>query len=447
MLKFVINRHSIPIYILIIIQQLIVASSTYLLTGAAAEVVKGHLPLTLLIAYLLSLFLPFLPAIAASVILAKWEINFHREFLNHYCQTFNGRIDLWRQKKIKLKTIGLVSQELPHTAKSWTDYHFNIFSTALNVFLNIMTIAIVVDPSFVWAFAVTLGLSTLTIKICSKHLEKLSQNSQNDRITLSGIKSNSWDFVTLGNTYSINHFKSELDSSFLKMSQSTLSLAKYAGFFSIMMASIAFIPSLVNVLFVVKKIHTNTAALAALLVALPRLFLVLNYTYDLLQQIFDWNNQATRIKGLELGLSPSKGEIEGEIDLNKIKINGIPLSLEDLENLKSGCYQTGRLTIEGENGSGKSTLLLKIKEALGTRAHYLPPFGEAEFKDLDQGRSTGQQLRHRMHQLLQDLPSDTVLLLDEWSANLDTSNKTQINAWLDECAKKSCIVEIVHRTA
>ncbi len=444
MLKLILNKKSLPIFSLIFLQQVIVASSTYLLARAAAEVTNGHLPMSLLIAYLFSLFLPYFPGIAAAVMQAKWENYFHESFLKTYVDKFSGRVDLWRQKLAKIQTIGLISQELPQTAKSWTDYHFNMFSTALNVLLNIVTIGIVIESSFLWAFGITLILSAGAIKICSKHIAEISTKSQSDRIKLSGISSSSWNFVTLGNTHSLKAFNTELSQTFQSMKTSTLRAAKFTGLFSLIMVLIAFAPSLINVLHVANKIQHNPAMLAALLVVLPRLFLVLNYTYNLLEQIFDWNHQTIRVHGLLSGLEPAKSQIIGEIAFDKLRINKKPIEDLTIESIKNLCQTPGRLTVEGDNGSGKTTLLLRLKELLGQEAHYLPPFGEEDLKNLDSGISTGQLIHENICTLLSQLHPNKVLLLDEWNANLDTKNKAKINDLIDLHASKNCIVEIVH---
>lgn len=439
------NKHSAPVFILIVAQQIVVSSSTFFLTQAAEKVASGQSPSWLLYAYLASLVIPFFPGIAATIFLTKWEYAIHKSYLNKYLSQFRGRLDLWRNGLARSNTIGLVSQEIPQVSEGWSNYHFNLFATALNVILNVVVVAVSVDASFLTAFAISLLISAIGIKLCSQRVKLLTENAQKSRIKLSGLVSGSWSSVVLGNTISEKRFRNDLDRDFSQSQASNLSLVKFTSGVFLLMVMIAFVPSLLNVVILATKWNTDYVKLAALLVILPRLFMILNFTYDLLQQVFSWNIQKSRINGVDHSLSIRPEALPGTIDSSKIKINGSRVGDDALEDLVIKSNSVGRYTIEGENGSGKSTLLLMLKQKLKDRAHYVSPSGDGNFVVDGSGKSTGQSVYTGILSLMDTLTPGTVLLLDEWSANLDSENRSKVNALIAEFAKQNCVVEVLHR--
>lgn len=93
--------------------------------------------------------------------------------------------------------------------------------------------------------------------------------------------------------------------------------------------------------------------------------------------------------------------------------------------------------MSGANGSGKSTLLKMIKEM---RADALLLGAETGFLDTDNGLSTGQRRVKEIEYVLSMAP--TLVMLDEWDANLDGENCRKIDQLLDEASRRMVVIEV-----
>jgi ABC-type cobalamin/Fe3+-siderophores transport system ATPase subunit len=100
-----------------------------------------------------------------------------------------------------------------------------------------------------------------------------------------------------------------------------------------------------------------------------------------------------------------------------------------------------RILLHGPNGSVKTTLLLLIKAKLGDRAFYLPAYHRLKFSTSLESESTGEAAYCIMEEL-QRSEEASVLLLDEWDANLDAGNRAQIPRMIDEMAMNRAVVEV-----
>ena len=136
-------------------------------------------------------------------------------------------------------------------------------------------------------------------------------------------------------------------------------------------------------------------------------------------------------------------KLEKRINWDKLRIS-IRATVVPLETLIESLPSHGRYTIKGENGSGKSSLLLLIKLLKGREAFYLPAKHELSFQLSKDGFSTGQLVRKTLHELLEKLDTE-IVLLDEWDANLDTVNQQQLSQLIDQLSQKKCVIEVRHR--
>ena len=150
---------------------------------------------------------------------------------------------------------------------------------------------------------------------------------------------------------------------------------------------------------------------------------------------------AKKVKWSKLSLSPLP--ITHAIADDHISLAG-PASLLSHDELLSHANGPGRFTIRGENGAGKSTALLMIKKELANKAFFLPTHNHLSFVAETNKYSTGESLKNRLIEILDEVEAD-VLLLDEWDANLDSDNKEKLSKLIDELAAKKCVIEVRHR--
>lgn len=106
--------------------------------------------------------------------------------------------------------------------------------------------------------------------------------------------------------------------------------------------------------------------------------------------------------------------------------------------------QPGRVTIRGENGTGKSTVLLLIQYELLSRSFYLPAQHHLSFNSIKANYSTGETLKLYIQEIFYKVEADCILL-DEWDANLDKFNQSEISQLIDKLARSKTVVEVRHR--
>lgn len=108
--------------------------------------------------------------------------------------------------------------------------------------------------------------------------------------------------------------------------------------------------------------------------------------------------------------------------------------LQELHRKKNGRY-----LVTGDNGSGKSTLLKIIKDRQADAILITP---EIQFLESGSALSTGERRLREIENVLSMSPS--LLMLDEWDANLDESNCRKIDQLLDEASRKMVVIEVRH---
>ena len=166
------------------------------------------------------------------------------------------------------------------------------------------------------------------------------------------------------------------------------------------------------------------------------------------------NDKIRRTKKLSDNLNFDKesfnaGKISwGKIFITSKKTDTLPIyNFNDL-TASTNNFKKGRYTITGDNGSGKTTLLAEIKTQLSDNAYILPSQSKMMFLNGLSGRefSTGEKTAENLNEIASNINNIgiTVLLLDEWNANLDKENINNLNKIIDDISLNICVIEVVH---
>lgn len=437
--------------LVLIIQQLIVASSTLWIVGLSRNVIEGTNFFPHLFLYLFSLILPYLPAALMSVLLVRWEQAILRKYIYLFISENTSHTHLWSDKKKREEFISTVNHEGSLTINEAVNYYYGLASTGLNAFLNILTIAFLVDYLVSISYSIGVILSFLLIKIQSVPNQKLVERAQNSRIDLAKSILSFWDNVVLGNVYNLKFWKTSVDHRINHVIKDNVAAAAFQELISIGISVATFLPSLIVVAYGMYQHVGDSIALAAFVVIMPRLFLILSYTYDLLYLITQFRAMKARVKKILAVTQPQEENVPStyvsRIDWksihikNKDHISDSPTSLDAISQLVS---QPGRITVRGQNGSGKSSLLLELKCLFKDRAFYLPSQNHLHFSFGEVEKSTGQLLKVQLEEVYKNVEAN-IILLDEWDANLDGTNQNQLSQLIDRIATQKCVVEVRHR--
>ena len=340
----------------------------------------------------------------------------------------------------------------------------------LGLIFNVIVLGTQIDGSlpvaYAAAFIVLFAMQwTMRRKISRAYLEN---QRMTNRMTAQGYTA--WDNIFTGNRYNLHlwiaGFKAKLRDGLdaqirAIMTKEGLSAASGIIGLAIVFGTMAWVASN-NV--------GDTETLIALIATLPR---QIEMTHSMHQFTSGWNELLavwTRLGGvaanMRLAVDPN---FEARIKPDRLTLreSGNSRTVATLDDAMAMVFAhpTGRINVRGANGSGKSTLLTSLKSQIKTRAYYWPTADRLAFKfaqgmepeDMDYGdeesrkpaeKRVGFSSGERQMRALQEIVSYTaaeIYLLDEWDANLDPNNRAAADALVEELARRARVVEISHR--
>jgi ABC-type multidrug transport system fused ATPase/permease subunit len=435
----------------LIIQQLIVASSTIWITRLIADIQTGFFSYQWLGLYLSSLLLPYLPGAAALIEVTKAKAKANIHFVLKFADVYKGQILEWTHSSHHSTKASVLTSEAPQTINSYLDYWYHFASCGLNVVFNLLILAIIIEPLLFISYGIGFLLAFALLILQKKRKKTLSLRAQQSRIQWVSMLLRAWDNILLNNVYNFNLWGEKTNQRGKRFESSTTRLEIFSQGISIALAFLLLGPTFAFICYFPMMVEFDLTKLAIMVVALPRLFQVLSYSYELLFVLADLPMQKSRLSTVLRLLETSDliesdkapQEFKKRIDWNKIQVrsNGTSVSLDSFQN---SLESNGRYTVYGENGSGKSSLLLLLKMKNGSEAFYLPAKHDLVFQGSKNKQSTGQYVRKILHELLESVTAP-IILLDEWDANLDLSNQGRLSELIDTLSKTKCVVEVRHR--
>lgn len=436
---------------LLVVQQLIVASSTIWITRLIAHIQQGSFSYPLLALYLASLFLPYFPGAAALVGMAKAKMKANVHYVNSFASLYRGQIMEWTNATKHSTTSSILTGEAPQAINGYFDYLYHFASCGLNVLFNLLIVALIIEPWLLGTYVIGVLLAFSVLRMQKKWRKILSLRAQQGRIKWVEMLLKAWDNILINNSYNFNIWKKKADKRGNRLVSSQVKLEGLSQGTSVIMAFLLLAPSFGLIGYLPILRGYNLMLLAIMVVTLPRLFQVLSYSYEMLFLLADFPMQKSRMRTvvnlLEITHLPDSQQahehIEQRIRWDKIHVT---FNADHISSraLIGALPVKGRYTIKGENGSGKSSLLLLLKMLKGQEAVYLPVKHDLLFQLSKNGFSTGQFAHKALNELLGN-PEASVVLLDEWDANLDAVNQKQLSELIDQIAQEKCVVEVRHR--
>lgn len=175
--------------------------------------------------------------------------------------------------------------------------------------------------------------------------------------------------------------------------------------------------------------------------------MMMQVTYNAISQSIKLVDIHAKFKVLDrylLTSSPPCEEVFHRIKEEKIDIVYHSKRKFTITELIHSPPQKGRITIRGGNGSGKSTLMNYIKHS-NNESIYIPCYHHLYFSSTkDKNLSTGELMKNILMEL-KHLQNGSILLLDEWDANLDQEAITELDEMIQMMSETSLIIEVRHR--
>ncbi|WP_438462879.1 ATP-binding cassette domain-containing protein [Marinomonas sp. PE14-40] len=441
-MRFLWNRDAYISLFWLLIMQVIVALSTYLI-ATSMKYIESDLDTTYfyMMLFVVSLFLVYFPSAISSIYLEKWKVSAQKRFILGFASLNFGKRSLDRQKN-KDEHEGWVTTESMLLYGEAPESIYSIFGTVLNTLLSIIIVSMILDISILLWYVLAIFL-VVGIKILSK--DKIAANAklvQGKRNAVISVLSRMWVNTISGSPKTFQNWQqSYLKNTYVwkkKAAQNELFLMGVSSVSA--MLALAFICA-GNALYLMSL--SSADAVAVFLVTLPRQVQIMQNTFMFFNHYLRWKGVAHKLSNLDQHLELKNEDTSQYINLEDISINGNQFN--SIDEIKAYIQRQpyGRYTIQGKNGAGKSTLLRRLVE--GDKYVFVPSaFRDLEFSNLrDNTSSDGESVRKLFDSLHHVKEIDT-LYLDEWDASLDIYNKAHMHAEVRELAEKKRIIEVVH---
>lgn len=439
-----------------LVEQVMVAGSIIIIAELSKSIETGTGFLIWLVLYALSLTVVYIPTTFVNFFFNKAKYITYE----HYIITFSDR------------ACGLVShffsndsssnQESYFTHEAWMiieeDYDFlkDMSQLLFNIVLSVAVLSYLIDKSLLIAYAVAVPLTFLCVLALKRLVSERSDTAQSNRSKLMQTLASGWDTILIGNKHNVSIWKSNFQAKCDKSSKAARGLDLTLDISAFVMVIICAAPVVMVIARSLYDAIGNISMMTLLVATIPRQLGTIQYLSEAINLFVNLSDKARRTKQLSNNLSLESLEASrGEISWDSICLesNDGMFKLKNFEDLYNHTdnFSRGRYTLTGDNGSGKTTILANIKRKLKDKAYLMPSKSKMIFcSDLEQKEfSAGEKAKDNLFEIFSSLHKDgvSVLLLDEWGANLDLGNKKRVDKVIDELSSEFCIIEVVHRDA
>lgn len=446
------NRDAVISTIWSVLQQLVVAASTYLIVKSIQMVTAGDLNqgIQYISAFVISLVLVYLPNTLSMAYLQRWRLSSIEKFVNAFID-FNKGKTTWGHSRNKVIKESWLTNESFAVFDGATGLLYQLLSTLMNSLFNIMVIAWALDSRIMGWYAAAGAVLVGVNYISRGFISKSSLAMQESRNALSSSMLSAWQNIFIGNKFNFENWHQLFSDRFRHSRKAAASYDITRSVISSITVCVALlIVALGNGIFLWEN-QQNIPAVAALFITMPRQLQIIQSIFSFFNLTLSWNGVRNQLKTLEETLLSNSGTKDSltyvqipELSLTEKK-NEIPLSTADFffKNIQDST--NGRRTLRGPNGTGKSTLLSVLKEKTGDSSFMLPTnYEDLSFSIDFLGHSDGNRLL-AVFEKIAELESVKYIILDEWDANLDGKNLSLINDAIERLAETKVIIESRHR--
>ncbi|MCL2320817.1 MAG: hypothetical protein FWC47_01775 [Oscillospiraceae bacterium] len=437
-----------------LIQQIIVASSTVMIINLSQSIVSGEGYKLWLILFIFSLTIVYIPTTLTNYFTNKAKYITYADFINKFSNEAYNHLNHFFNSSFKEE------KEAYFTHESWLiiqeDYNFflDMFSLILNVGLNVAALSYFLNSAFLISYICAIPLTILCVIVSKSKIQRWSDKLQKSRSEMMQTLGSGWDTVLIGNLWNVSIWKDNFIKKWSKSNRSQRRLTLDIDIASMVTLIVSALPILIVLFISFSKAIGDIKMFAVLVSTTQRQVITIQNLSETINLFVNLNDKIRRTKQLSAKLNfneplSSSGKISwGNVYITKEAKTSILNNFDDLIAFTDN-FKSGRYTITGDNGSGKTTLLAKIKINLKDEAYMLPNqskmmfLNEFNIKEF----STGEKMIENLKEITLNVceTNVSVLLLDEWNANLDKDNINKLNKIIDEISIKFCVIEVLHK--
>ncbi len=427
--------------VFLLIQQIIVASSTYFIARLAQSLTEDTISILYMVLFALSLVAVYVPAYFCVTNTERAKYDAHKLYNDSFHTVFLGKTYLLSSDDLQSTATTTLAQESNYTLETVIDSIFDISALVLNVLFNVLVIAWFLNGTLLLGYAVGIIFASMFVHFRRHTLKTAAKTDQQSRLNLTAKLFDSWDNVVIFNKHNYTLYNNIVQKSFATAKNNSVKSTSIQHINSSLGMIILMLPVFAVTAFIFNKNWQDAATMAVLIATLPRQIQLLQMCYALIGYHTSIGVIKTMLDGILEVLKPTTVDLDTYIQANQIRVKQTGRIFDSAQLPKQG-----RVTLVGNNGVGKSCVLLKLKDHYQEQAYYLPAKHNLYFNyktDKVHRGSTGQQLIKQIQELREDDQS-TIVMLDEWDAHLDRENTQIIGQYLDELAQTRLVMDVRH---
>lgn len=446
-----INSQGALSIVYITVQQLIVALSTFFIIKSVVYINNEnyYFGSLYIIGFVFCLFIVLIPVSLSEIQSQKWYYESIRKYIDYFSKhNFGKSFDSQRGCR-KAKEPWISSQGPVIIREATSDFTF-FLSMVLNSFFSVLVLGFMMNISILISFIIA-TLAVISIGFSSsKFMAVNSKEMQAKENKFSGILLTAWENILIGNRVNFQSWNKEYKTTIKNAETSFIKYEVYRSLISGLATGICIFTVVLGNVYYIKSESDLGKALSILTVSLPRQVQIIQSLYGSFKVLLGLKSCLDR---LNLMIKDTIVIRDTTSVLSLIKLSDLYFTWEsksiqfssykELYNFIQSC-PSGRLCINGENGSGKSVLLSTIAEKF-TNSFLLPAnFYSLHFDSVDfHQESSGQKIISIFESIKKDHKVG-ILLLDEWDANLDYKNFSNIDKYINKISLKKLVIEVRH---
>ena len=450
------NKHLWFCLLFIVLEQLMVALSTWQVTLISEALMEGHDIVGGVLLFVVLLAGAYFPSVGIHVQLEQATYDLYDAALHHVGIANYNAPGAYFSRAVRDKREPYLVNELWSTIQDDLGYGVDALELLLGVLFNGTVIAQALDARFAAAYGLGFLIALVVMLLSRPTVAACTVSSQERQAALFQRVRTAVPNIWLGNRLAFDTWRGHFEAALSGSRSSQVHLVLFRDLLTSLTIVLYCLPFGVALVWFVRDNLTNAAMLATLVATLSRQVNILQDVSVLVAYIiqFQEKRSRTRLVAERLLLTPRELRSRGTIRWNLISLSpaGDPTdahalrSLEDVMEITHG-LGSGRWTVRGPNGAGKSSLLALLKRERGDEAFLLPADSVLDIGGLD-GResSTGQAKDASLQAAEREVAAGKVrlLLLDEWNANLDTTLQRKHADILRRVSEHACVIEVLH---
>ncbi|WP_152680286.1 ABC transporter ATP-binding protein [Chromobacterium subtsugae] len=425
-------------------QQLLLAASTYCIAQAGEALALDH-PARVK-SSLLYFFAFALAAYLAGPLLELLQVRLKNRLWGRYSA---GLLDDMAKSQgyagdgNRKALLSWLSSEAPGVFESACRVSVALLGLGLNIVLTVLVFAMSFGVELTAVISLSMGFAALAAALLRNRMERVAGRIQQGRQDA---------YLQLGLVWDAQFYMRDGDvlacREALRLKTADFSRSEEQGAMQEQLLACA--PICLTVLLILGYIGWRfdggqAAALGALVATLPRSLQFLGNIHaagGLVGKFIQVRRRLLNLRGFRDGLTHL--DYAGRVDEGRLLVaeaaDGARLTTAQLLDKAQG-GGCGRYRVSGGNGAGKTSLLHVLKSRNRESVLITPQAGEPGLA----AGSTGERMLARIEAC--SGYAGTLILLDEWDANLDADNVRRAGRRIDELARANLVVEVRHGRA